>query len=149
MVRAAPKTWPSMQSPEDRRSAPNLVVAFQQNIGIEQARSDVVNIFVAAESTADFNCDTSDATKPEGMCPSRRKIYDSAAHERTTIIYPDDDGFAVADVCYTNLCSKRESPVCSSQGARSYPFAVRRLRTAAGCINGSDARLYSRGVVCE
>jgi len=63
---------------------------------------------------ADFKCDTSNATEPEGMCASRRKIYYSAAHERTTIIYPHDDGPAVANVCYPNLCSKGESSMCGS-----------------------------------
>jgi hypothetical protein len=67
-----------------------------------------------AKSPADFKCDTSDATKPKGMCASRREIYYSIAHERTTIIYPDDDGPAVADVCYPNRCSEGESSTCGS-----------------------------------
>jgi hypothetical protein len=61
---------------------------------------------------ADFNCDTSKAIKPEGMRTSRRKIDYSTAHEWATIIHPDDDGPAVADVCYPNFCSERESSVC-------------------------------------
>jgi len=62
---------------------------------------------VAITSTADFNCDASNATKPEGMCASRRKVYDSTVHERAAIIYSDDDGSPVADVCYPNHCSER------------------------------------------
>jgi hypothetical protein len=64
------------------------------------------------KSTADFNCDMSKSTKPKGKCTSRRKIYYSPAHEWAAIIYPDDDGPAVADVCYPNLCSESESSVC-------------------------------------
>ncbi len=66
----------------------------------------------ATKSRADFKCDTSSATKPEGMCASRRKVYYSTAHERTTIIYPDDNRSAVTDVRYANLCSERESSMC-------------------------------------
>ena len=66
----------------------------------------------ATKSRADFKCDTSSATKAEGMCASRRKVYYSTAHERTTIIYPDDNRFAVTDVRYANLCSERESSMC-------------------------------------
>jgi hypothetical protein len=67
---------------------------------------------VATKSIADFNCDTSNATKPEGMRTSRRKIDYSTARVWTTIVYPDDDKLAVADVCYPNLCSERESSMC-------------------------------------
>jgi hypothetical protein len=105
--------------------------------------------FVAIKSTADFNCDTGNPTKPEGLCTGRRKIYYSTAHEWATIIYPDNDGPAVADVCYPNFCSKRERSMCGGQGIRSYAFAVRRLRAAAGGVNGSDAGLYNRGTICE
>jgi hypothetical protein len=66
----------------------------------------------ATKSIADFNCDTSNATKPEGMRTSRRKIDYSAAREGTAIIYPDDDRPAVADVCYPNIGSERESSMC-------------------------------------
>src|SRR5712692_7424163 len=66
----------------------------------------------ATKSRADFKCDTSSATKAEGMCASRRKVYYSTAHERTSIIYPDDNRSAVTDVRYANLCSERESSMC-------------------------------------
>jgi hypothetical protein len=66
----------------------------------------------ATKSRADFKCDTSSVTKAEGMCASRRKVYYSTAHERTTIIYPDDNRFAVTDVRYANHCSERESSMC-------------------------------------
>jgi hypothetical protein len=67
---------------------------------------------VATKSTADFDCHTSNAAKPEGMCTSRRKIYYSTAHVWTTIVYPDDDRPAVANVCYPNFCSERECSMC-------------------------------------
>jgi hypothetical protein len=110
--------------------------------------SDAFAPVVAIMSTADFNCDASNATKPEGVCTSRRKIYYSAAHEWATIIYPDNDRPAVADVCYPNFCSERESAMCGGQGIRSYAFAVRGPRAAAGVVNGSDAGLYNRGTIC-
>ncbi len=69
-------------------------------------------LLFATKSRADFKCDTSSATKAEGMCASRRKVYYSTAHERTTIIYPDDNRSAVTDVRYANLCSERESSMC-------------------------------------
>jgi hypothetical protein len=68
---------------------------------------------VDTKSTADFKCDTSKAIKPESMCTSRRKIDYSTVHEWATIIHSDDDGPAVADVCYPNFCSERE---CSMRG---------------------------------
>jgi hypothetical protein len=43
----------------------------------------------ATKSVADFKCDTRSATKPEGMRPSRRKVYYPTARERATIIYSD------------------------------------------------------------
>jgi hypothetical protein len=64
------------------------------------------------KSIAEFKRDTSNTTKPKGMCTSRRKVYDSTARVWTTIVYPDDDGPAVADVCYPNFCSERESSMC-------------------------------------
>jgi hypothetical protein len=45
----------------------------------------------ATKSGADFKRDTSNATKPEGMCASWRKVYHSTARERAAIIYPDDN----------------------------------------------------------
>jgi hypothetical protein len=69
----------------------------------------------------------SSATKAEGMCASRRKVYYSTAHERTTIIYPDDNRFAVTDVRYANLCSERERVRCAAVKAPDLtrsPFAV-------------------------
>jgi hypothetical protein len=105
--------------------------------------SDAFAPVVAIMSTADFNCDASNATKPEGVCTSRRKIYYSAAHEWATIIYPDNDRPAVADVCYPNFCSERESAMCGGQGIRSHAFAVCGPRAAAGVVNGSDAGLYN------
>jgi len=57
---------------------------------------------------ADFKCDTSNATKPESMRASRRKVNYSTANKWTAIIYPDDDKPSVADVCYANLRSERE-----------------------------------------
>jgi hypothetical protein len=111
--------------------------------------NDVFAPVVAIKSTADFNCDASNAAKPEGVCPSRRKIYYSTAHEWATIIYPDDNGPAVADVRYPNFCSKRESSMCGGQGIRSYAFAVRGLRAATGGVNRSDAGLHNRGTICE
>jgi len=49
----------------------------------------------ATKSAADFKCDTRSATKPEGMRPSRRKVYYPTAHELATIIYSEDDRSAV------------------------------------------------------
>lgn len=61
---------------------------------------------------ANFKSDTRRTIKTNGMCASWSKVYYSTAHEGTTIIYDDNDRLAVADVCYANLCSQRESPMC-------------------------------------
>jgi hypothetical protein len=78
---------------------------------LNRAESYRQSCFVT-KSRADIKCDTSNATKPEGTCASRRKVYYSTAHERTAIIYPDDNRAAVIDVGYANLCSERESSMC-------------------------------------
>jgi hypothetical protein len=67
---------------------------------------------LVTKSRADFKCNTSNATKPESTCASWREVYYSTAHERTAIIYPDDNRAAVFDVGYANLCSERESSMC-------------------------------------
>ena len=87
-------------------------------------------------------------TKTNRMCAGSRKVYYSTAHERTSIIYDDDDRLAVADIRYANLCSERERPMCSGQGVRSYALTARGLRAAAGGINRSDTGLQKCGAIC-
>jgi hypothetical protein len=60
-------------------------------------------------STADFNCDTRRTFERESASTCWRKVYDSTADEGTAIVYPDDDGPAVADVCYPYHRSERKS----------------------------------------
>jgi|GEM_PF-7035456 hypothetical protein len=69
------------------------------------------------------------------MRPSRRKVYYSTAHERTTIIYPDDDKSAVTDIRYANLCS---------EGERANPRAAPR-----GWGDGPGVLGLTVGGVCE
>ena len=68
--------------------------------------------FSSSLLTTDFKCDVRGAGKPEGVRASGREVYYSTAHERATIIYPDNDRPAVAVICDANLRAESKRSMC-------------------------------------
>jgi hypothetical protein len=89
----------------------------------------------AEDSMADFKPDTPRTTKPKSSHDRQRQVYHSTANERAAIVHSNHHRPAVADVCYANHCSKRESSVCGGKCARCDAFATRSPRAALARIS--------------